>query len=227
MRTIAAIDIGSQTIRLMVAECTAAGDVSPVCRDRSIVRLGEGMTEDKKLKTAAMDRALECISGFVTKAIEHGASDIFPVATACVRTAVNGSLFVETVRKRTGLLPVVVSGEEEARLSLKGMMSTFPPGKALYMTVDIGGAVEEDDVNVSAFIIFKHVPLHIRDMQDHPGFKRNAFAQLIGRLAEAAKPDVAILGAGNVDDFLDVMVRFHRTALRRIVSKAHRHYVTR
>ena len=143
MKKFASIDIGSQTIRLLVAECNAAGGFTPMYRDRSIVRLGEGMNREKHLKQDSIERAVRCISNFVKKAKEYNVSEIFPVATACVRNAENARSFLETVYSQTAIMPSVISGEEEALLSLKGVQSVVTSGNGISLIIDIGGGSTE------------------------------------------------------------------------------------
>lgn len=143
MKKFASIDIGSQTIRLLVAECNAAGGFTPLYRDRSIVRLGEGMNREKHLKQDSIERAVRCISNFVKKAKEYNVSEIFPVATACVRNAENTRSFLETVYSQTAIMPSVISGEEEALLSLKGVQSVVTSGNGISLIIDIGGGSTE------------------------------------------------------------------------------------
>ena len=143
MKRIASIDIGSQTIRLLVAEAGPGSRLNPICRDRLIVRLGEGMNETKRLKNESIERAVQCIRSFVLRANEQGASRIFPVATACIRNAENARDFLEKVYFEAGIMPEVVSGEEEARLSLKGVQSVLSPFEGRALIIDIGGGSTE------------------------------------------------------------------------------------
>jgi exopolyphosphatase / guanosine-5'-triphosphate,3'-diphosphate pyrophosphatase len=143
MCRVASIDIGTQTIRLLVADTGANGEIIPVLRDRSIVRLGQGMNESKQLQNDPMSRALSCIKKFVTSARQNGAEHIYSVATACVREAVNGRVFLETVLRETGLSVKLVSGEEEAILSCRGVLSVFSNLRNKSLIIDIGGGSTE------------------------------------------------------------------------------------
>jgi len=139
----ASIDIGTQTIRLLVADAGNNGKIVPIYRDRSIVRLGQGMNESKQLQNEPMNRALSCIKKFVMSARQKGAEHIYPVATACVREAVNGREFLNNVLTETNLLVRLVTGEEEANLSLKGVQSVFNDTPNLSLILDIGGGSTE------------------------------------------------------------------------------------
>jgi exopolyphosphatase/guanosine-5'-triphosphate,3'-diphosphate pyrophosphatase len=140
----AAIDIGSQTIRLLVARPDAAGGLVPLRRDRSIIRLGEGMLAGGALSAAAMARAVACIARFADTAHSCGVARIFAVATACVRSARNAAVFLDRVVAETGIRPRVLSGRDEARMMLCGVRSAVaasltPP----VLVMDIGGGSTE------------------------------------------------------------------------------------
>ena len=149
MKRYASIDIGTQTIRLLVAEVDNSGKLIPVFRDRSIVRLGEGMAETKRLHKDSIKRALTCLINFNTIALKHAAEKTVAVATACVRQAENGKQFLDDIYQKTGITARLLSGEEEASLALKGVLSVFDNNKGDFLIMDIGGGSTE-------FIVTKH-----------------------------------------------------------------------
>lgn len=141
--TIASIDIGTQTIRLLVSEPTPDGALHPVHRDRRIVRLGAGVLPDRRLREDAMRRAIHCIATFADTARRYNAACIHAVATACVRNAPNAAVFLRRVQTASGLRPRVITGREEACLTLAGVQSVCPPGSGPAVVVDIGGGSTE------------------------------------------------------------------------------------
>jgi exopolyphosphatase / guanosine-5'-triphosphate,3'-diphosphate pyrophosphatase len=143
MSRLASIDIGTQTIRLLVADTDKTGKIISVYRDRAIVRLGEGMIDNHHLQNDPMNRALLCIKDFANSAGQHGAEHIYAVATACVREAVNGRAFLDIILRETGLSVRLVSGEEEAILSCRGVLSVFNNLYNQALIVDIGGGSTE------------------------------------------------------------------------------------
>jgi len=162
MQRLASIDIGSQTIRLLVAERTDSGTFIPVYRDRSIVRLGEGMNEKNHLMQASIDRALTCISQFVNKARQYNASKIFPVSTACVRKAENRAEFLEKVKETSGVTAEVLTGEKEALLALKGVLSVCNCGCASSLVIDIGGgSTELNHIENNSLASVESIPLGV------------------------------------------------------------------
>lgn len=141
--TIASIDIGTQTIRLLVAVPAANNAVRAVHRDRRIVRLGAGVLPDRYLREDAMRRGVDCIAMFADDARRFGASAIHAVATACVRSAPNADTFLDRVQSASGIRPQVITGREEACLTLVGVQSACPPGTGPAVVVDIGGGSTE------------------------------------------------------------------------------------
>ena len=139
----ASIDIGTQTIRLLIADTDSTGKLLPVYRDRSIIRLGEGMKETNCLQNAPMERAVTCIKYFVNTAHQYKTQRIFPAATSCVRESQNGKAFLETVFRETGIVVRLLSGNEEAGLSLRGVQSVFQDNQGCSLIADIGGGSTE------------------------------------------------------------------------------------
>lgn len=135
---VAAIDCGSNSIRLLVVD--AAGGVLE--RGLQVTRLGEGVGDRGELAEAPIARTVDAIAGFVQRARTHGAERIRIVATSAVRDARNRDRFLDQVAERTGVLPDVLDGEEEARLSFAGATSD-QPGDARLAIVDIGGGSTE------------------------------------------------------------------------------------
>jgi exopolyphosphatase/guanosine-5'-triphosphate,3'-diphosphate pyrophosphatase len=139
----ASIDIGTQTIRLLIADFDSFGNLIPVYRDRAIIRLGEGMTANNCLQERPVERALTCIISFINIAHQYEAQKIFAVATSCVREAQNGKDFIETVYRETGVAVRLLSGDEEAGLSLRGVRSVFQDNQGHALIIDIGGGSTE------------------------------------------------------------------------------------
>jgi exopolyphosphatase/guanosine-5'-triphosphate,3'-diphosphate pyrophosphatase len=139
----ASIDIGTQTIRLLIADSDSSGKIIPVYRDRSIIRLGEGMAEKVCLQKSPMERAASCIKKFVKLAHQYNAQQILAAATSCVREAQNGKDFLEAVYRETGVVVRLLSGHEEAGLSLRGVQSVFHDNYGRSLIVDIGGGSTE------------------------------------------------------------------------------------
>lgn len=138
-----AIDVGSNTVRLLVADVIGAGTWRIADQDQTITRLGENLARTGALGEAPMARTLAAVSGYVERGARLGASDIRIVATSAVREASNGLVFAAAVENATGRRVDVVSGEVEARLTLQGVRHGLGPLPGPVLTFDIGGGSTE------------------------------------------------------------------------------------
>jgi exopolyphosphatase / guanosine-5'-triphosphate,3'-diphosphate pyrophosphatase len=138
-RRIAAIDIGSNSIRQIVADVSPNGTIRVVDEMKAAPRLGAGLTKNGELSERAMRDALDAIGRMSTLAAQLGAKRIEAVATSAVRDAVNGQTFLELVRAETGLRVRALVGEEEARLTFRSALAHFDLGQGRAVVMDIGG----------------------------------------------------------------------------------------
>ena len=160
-----AIDVGSNTVRLLVADVIGAGTWRIADQDQTITRLGEHLARTGVLGEAPMARTLAAVSGYVERGTRLGASDIRIVATSAVREASNGRAFAAAVERVTGRRVAVVSGDVEARLTLLGVRHGLGPLSGPVLTFDIGGGSteyvlsEDDAVRSSISLRLGVVPL--------------------------------------------------------------------
>jgi exopolyphosphatase/guanosine-5'-triphosphate,3'-diphosphate pyrophosphatase len=141
MTRLAAIDVGTNSVRLYVAG--SAGDgFRQLDRDLIITRLGRGVDETKRLGEEPLRRTLDAIGRYHARALELGAERVRIAATSAVRDATNRDAFFDGVREATGLQAEVLSGDDEARLSFLGATSELDGG-APYLVLDIGGGSTE------------------------------------------------------------------------------------
>ena len=138
---LAAIDIGTNSTRLLVADL-AAGKLREVARDLRTTRLGAGM-DAGVLLPEAMERTAAAVAAFRAQADALGATQISAVATSCVRDAANQSEFLELVQQRAALAVQVISGDAEARLSCRGVFAGLPLEPATSIVLDVGGGSTE------------------------------------------------------------------------------------
>lgn len=143
MSRLAAIDLGTNTIRLLVVD--VAGDRSwrPVAQTQTIARLGEGLRASRFLSEAAMERALHTVADFCGQARTLGAEQVLIVGTSAVRDATNRAAFLDRLRAATGQEVRVVPGEEEGRLTLLGVLHGLPALSGSVLLFDIGGGSTE------------------------------------------------------------------------------------
>jgi exopolyphosphatase/guanosine-5'-triphosphate,3'-diphosphate pyrophosphatase len=140
-----AIDVGTNSIHLIVVELDAAFDTSRVVyKAREMVRLGSNdALERGRLSRKAMERGVDAIGRFAEAARLRGAEQIRAVATSAVRETENGAEFVRLVEARSGLRLEVLDGDEEARLIHLGVVSGYPLYGRVASIVDIGGGSTE------------------------------------------------------------------------------------
>ncbi len=147
MSRVAAIDCGTNSIRLLIAD-VAASDGAPrltdVVREMRVVRLGQGVDATGEFAQDALDRTLEATRDYAELIRSHGAGQVRFVATSATRDARNRQVFIDGVRDLLGVEPEVISGDEEAALSFAGASSVLPSrGKEPVLVVDLGGGSTE------------------------------------------------------------------------------------
>ena len=138
---VAAIDCGTNSIRLLIADI-AGGRLTDVARRMEIVRLGEGVDRTGRLAPEAIERTRKALLGYATEIAELGVSRVRMCATSASRDAANAADFTAMVRATLGVDPEVISGDEEARLSFAGAVTGLTAEQP-YLVVDIGGGSTE------------------------------------------------------------------------------------
>ncbi len=148
MRRVAAIDCGTNSIRLLVADLPPdGGPLSDVTRRMEIVRLGQGVDRTGVLAPEAIERTRVALADYAAEIERLGAERVRVVATSASRDARNAADFRDMVCATLGVPPEVVTGDEEARLSFSGAVRGLPPARNL--VVDIGGGSTEFVTGVS------------------------------------------------------------------------------
>jgi exopolyphosphatase/guanosine-5'-triphosphate,3'-diphosphate pyrophosphatase len=139
-RRIAAIDIGTVTTRLLVADVSENGLVE-VARSTDITHLGEGLSATGRLSEAAMQRVSDVIARYADTMREQGVESFSAMATSASRDAENSAEFLALLASH-GITPLVIPGEREARLSFAGATSDMDAEEDL-LVVDLGGGSTE------------------------------------------------------------------------------------
>jgi exopolyphosphatase/guanosine-5'-triphosphate,3'-diphosphate pyrophosphatase len=139
---VAAIDCGTNSIRLLIADIDG-NNFREVVRDMEIVRLGQGVDETGQFHPNAIARTLAAVDKFAAEIAKRGVEKIRFCATSATRDATNRHLFVDGVRDRLGIEPEVISGDEEAALSFAGAIKDLNPTDGPFLVVDIGGGSTE------------------------------------------------------------------------------------
>lgn len=142
VRRLAAIDIGTNSFHLVIADVKANGKFTVLGKDKEVVRLGESMTDMKHLGTAAIERAMGTLRRFTLLAQSMDAP-IRAIATSAVREALNQDALITRARDELGIEIEVVSGFEEARLIYLGVLQALPVYQKCVLLMDIGGGSTE------------------------------------------------------------------------------------
>jgi len=137
----AAIDVGTNSVLLLVAKRPGAAHFEPVLERAEITRLGKGVDATGALDPERLAHTAQVIAAFAGDARRLGARGIACVATSAARDAKNGADFFKAVRDQAGLVPEIISGDEEAELSYLAAEQAFPGGSKV--VIDIGGGSTE------------------------------------------------------------------------------------
>src|SRR5204863_3202830 len=140
---IAALDLGSNSFHLLVADVHPDGSFEAVTREKEMLRLGDDVARDGRISPAAADRAVASVRRLRQLADASGAQEVIAKATSAIRTADNGSELVDRIEAETGVEVEVISGLEEARLIFAAVRASLVLEPAPALCVDIGrGSVE-------------------------------------------------------------------------------------
>lgn len=136
---LAAIDIGTNSIHMVIARATGPTGFEVVDREREVVQIGRGSFDSGRLRPEAIQRTLSSLARFVQLARSHQVDRILCTTTAAVREAANGGEFLREARRIAGVTPRVIPAEEEGRLIYLGIRSSLELGDEAALVVDIGG----------------------------------------------------------------------------------------
>ncbi len=142
-RTYAALDLGTNNCRLLIARPAGEDGFIIVDAFSRIVRLGEGLAASGRLSDAAIERALGALSICADKLVKRGVHLSRAVATEACRRAENGREFVDRVYRETGIVLDIIDPGEEARLAVQGCHALLEPGGGPALIFDIGGGSTE------------------------------------------------------------------------------------
>src|SRR5258707_9183056 len=140
---IAAIDIGTNSVHMIVVQVRPDLSFEVIDREKEMVRLGAGGLDGRKLTPDAMHAALQVLSKFRRLAESHRVDQVIAVATSATREAENGGEFLHAVTQQTGIRPRVISGAEEARLIHTAAAYGVNISGETAVVVDIGGGSVE------------------------------------------------------------------------------------
>jgi exopolyphosphatase/guanosine-5'-triphosphate,3'-diphosphate pyrophosphatase len=153
MTRVAAVDIGTNSVRLLVADVVGTGrDATLTTLDRQmhITRLGQGVDATRRLAPDAVERTVAVLRDFETTIAALGATRVRATATSAARDASNRADLFEPARAALGVEPELLSGEEEAHLSFLGATAGLADEPPPYLVVDIGGGSTEFTVGTTS-----------------------------------------------------------------------------
>ena len=142
-QTVAAIDIGSNSLKLVIVQAAASDSFTVLVQERERVRLGHETLKTHQLSADAINTSAEAIAKFRSIAEQRGADEIIAVATASVREADNAHEFVNEIERRTGVCIEVLSSLEEARLIGVAASQMVCADQCTLLNIDIGGGSTE------------------------------------------------------------------------------------
>ena len=193
MTRVAAIDCGTNSIRLLIADING-DNFQEITREMEIVRLGQGVDATGKFDPEAIERTLTATSRYAEIIASKGVEKIRFCATSATRDASNRDLFIDGVREILGIEPEVIPGTEEAELSFIGATKGLTHTESPYLVVDIGGGSTEFVLGDSEVKYAKSVNIgcvrmserHLNKAPQDPLAVQKAIQDIDDAIAEAA-----------------------------------------
>jgi exopolyphosphatase/guanosine-5'-triphosphate,3'-diphosphate pyrophosphatase len=139
---VASIDIGTNTILLLIAE-TDEGKLKPLFEMETIVGLGKDLQKDGDLSQEAMERGFQTLARYLERCQTMGVQKIFAVGTSALREAKNSGNFLKTIKEKLNLSIEIISGEEEAHLSFLAVIRDLKELNKVTLVIDVGGGSTE------------------------------------------------------------------------------------
>ena len=191
---VAAIDCGTNSIRLLIADVDGT-NFREIVREMEIVRLGQGVDKTGQFHPDAITRTLAAVDSYARTIAAKGVEKIRFCATSATRDATNRDLFINGVKERLGIEPEVIPGEVEAALSFQGATKDFNKTEGPFLVIDIGGGSTEfvfgtDKVEFAKSMNIGCVRMserHFTGGEAEPGQIAAATADIDEAIAQAAK----------------------------------------
>jgi len=210
MPTLAAVDIGSNSVRLKISRLSGRS-LREIHEDRQVTRLGEGVFRTGLLTPEAIAETVKVLRRFHRAVQEEGADSVRVVATSAMRDARNARAFLEWVRSTTGWKVEIISGLEEARLIHLGLISTLRVSAAPLLMVDLGGGSCELTISSQGHIrdtvslplgavrltseFLQHDPPRKAELRRLRGFVEREIGRIADRIARS-RPKAVIATSG-------------------------------
>src|SRR3954453_18468388 len=133
------LDVGSNTVHLLVVDAYRGAHPTPMHDDRSVLRLAEHVDENDMLSKAGEKALLRAVQDACDQAAKQGCEELLALVTSAIRDAANGLEVLERIRERTGVDLQVLTGEDEARLTFLAVRRWFGWSAGRLLVLDIGG----------------------------------------------------------------------------------------
>ena len=245
MSRVAAIDCGTNSIRLLIADITD-GNFREIIREMEIVRLGQGVDATGQFDPEAVERTLSATRKYADLIRSKGVEKIRFCATSATRDASNREIFIDGVKEILGIEPEVIPGSEEAALSFIGATKELKHADAPYLVVDIGGGSTEFVLGTEEVKYAKSVNIgcvrmaerHLKVSPPKPLDVQNAIADIDKAIFEAshivplteAKTLIAVAGTAttvaaaalNLDQYDRYAIHLSRIPTERVLEVAQR-----
>ena len=245
MSRVAAIDCGTNSIRLLIADITD-GNFREIIREMEIVRLGQGVDATGQFDPEAVERTLSATRKYADLIRSKGVEKIRFCATSATRDASNREIFIDGVKEILGIEPEVIPGSEEAALSFIGATKELKHAEAPYLVVDIGGGSTEFVLGTEEVKYAKSVNIgcvrmaerHLKVSPPKPLDVQNAIADIDKAIFEAshivplteAKTLIAVAGTAttvaaaalNLDQYDRYAIHLSRIPTERVLEVAQR-----
>jgi exopolyphosphatase/guanosine-5'-triphosphate,3'-diphosphate pyrophosphatase len=184
----AAIDLGTNTARLLIGSVDVAGAVEPLLVKRHITRLGGGFTRERGISPEACARTVAALKDFADEIGRHGVTRVKAVATSAVRDAANGGEFCARILRETGIRLEVIDGQWEGLLTLRGVLAGLDATAGNLLVFDVGGGSTEYTVSTGMSPLFSmSLPLgvvRLTEGKGSPDAMREKIARELGKLRE-------------------------------------------
>src|SRR5213082_862352 len=235
MPTFAAVDIGSNSVRLKISRL-ASHHLVEIHEDREVTRLGESVFSSGFLSPEAIALTVKVLRRFHRAAQKAGADTVRVVATSALRDARNSRAFLEWVRSATGWRVEIISGVEEALLIHLGLTSTMRVNSSSVLMIDLGGGSCELTVSNKGHIRETvSLPLGAvrltNDFLHHDPPRKSELRQLrsffkreVGRIADRVnkpRPNIVIATSGTAEALASVCHALYRTKSQRAMTVTH------
>lgn len=235
MPTFAAVDIGSNSVRLKISRLVARRLVE-IHEDREVTRLGESVFRSGFLSPEAIALTVKVLRRFHRAVQRVGADTVRVVATSALRDARNSRAFLEWVRSATGWNLEIISGLEEARLIHLGLISTLRVNTSPLLMIDLGGGSCELTISNKEHIqetvslplgavrltneFFRHDPPRKPELRQLRGLVTREIGRISERIARA-RPKVVIATSGTAEALAAVCHNLYRTKSQRAMTVTH------